>query len=98
MLVFDTGKKMTADTLGAEEKKEIALNAGGTLGYLGAINGNNVGAIYNRNGHIQYFQLRTGLLNVERILTEYHKEKCSDYDASLEKSLQYLTRYIYLCF
>lgn len=94
MLVFDTGKKMTAVTRDREKKKDIALNAGGTVGYLAAINGNNVGAIFNVNGMIQYFQLKTGLINVERILTEYDRSDLEGYDASLEKSLNYITRYI----
>lgn len=94
MLVWDTGRKMTADTKGKQVKKNIALHAGGIVGYLGAINGNNVGAIYNRNGLIQYYELRTGLLNMERILTEFDREKFDKYDASLEKSLSYINRYI----
>ncbi len=94
MLVFDTGKKMSAFTDALEEKKELALNAGGTIGYLAAINGNNVGAVFNQAGMIQYHPLRTGLMNIERILTMYDREKLSDYNASLEKSIQYLVKYI----
>ena len=94
MLVFDTGKKMTAHTKDMQIKREIALNAGGIVGYLAGTNGDNVGAIYNRNGLIQYHQLRTGLHNIERILTAYDKEHFTDYEADLEKSLDYIVKNI----
>ncbi len=94
MLVFDTGKKMSAFSSELEEKKELALNAGGTIGYLAAINGNNVGAVFNQGGMIQYHPLRTGLMNIERILTLYDREKHGDYSANIDKSLQYLVKYL----
>lgn len=94
MLVFDTGKKMLADTPCAENKKEVCLNVGGTIGYIAGKNGDNVGAIYNRNGLIQYYQLRTGLYHLESILTGFDREDCSGYDGDLEKSLNYIVRNI----
>lgn len=94
MLVFDTGKKMTAHTKNLEIKKNLALNVGGILGYLAAKNGDNVGAIYNRNGYIQYHQLRMGLQNMERILTIYDKENFEDYESDMEKSLEFLVKNI----
>ncbi len=94
MLVFDTGKKMTAMTRAMEIKKNLAVDVGGTIGYLAGINGNNVGAIYNEAGMVRYFQLKSGLINVERILTEYDRCRLEGYNASLEKSLSYIIRYI----
>ena len=94
MLVFDTGRKMTAHTKNLEIKKNLALNTGGILGYLAAKNGDNVGAIYNRNGYIQYHQLRTGMHNIERILTNYDKENFEGWEADLEKSLSYIAKNI----
>lgn len=94
MLVLDTGRKMLAHTKDLQIKKEIALNAGGVLGYLAGQNGDNVGAIYNRNGQIRYYQLRTGLYNIEKILTEYDKEDFSGYTADLEKNLDYISKNI----
>lgn len=94
MLVFDTGKKMTAHTKNLEIKKDLALNAGGIFGYLAAKNGDNVGAIYNRNGYIQYHQLRTGMHNIERILTAYGKENFEGFQSDLEKSLSYIVKNI----
>lgn len=94
MLVFDIGKKMTAHTNKSEVKKDLALNAGGILGYIAAKDGDNVGAIYNRNGRIQYHQLRTGMHNIERILTVYDKENFEEQESDLEKSLSYIIKNI----
>lgn len=94
MLVWDSGKKMTAHTRGMEIKKDLALNVGGILGYLAAKNGDNVGALYNRNGMIQYHPLRTGMHNIERILTTYDKENFEGYDSDLEKNLDYIVKNI----
>lgn len=94
MLVFDIGKKMTAHTNKLEIKKDLALNVGGILGYIAAKDGDNVGAIYNRNGRIQYHQLRTGMQNIERILTVYDKENFEEQESDLEKSLSYIIKNI----
>ncbi|MBO5087331.1 MAG: DUF58 domain-containing protein [Lachnospiraceae bacterium] len=94
MLVWDTGRKMSAHTKDMEVKQDLALNVGGIIGYLAAKNGDNVGAIYNRRGLVQYHQLRTGTYNIERILTEYDREIFDDYEADLEKSLQYIIKNI----
>ncbi len=94
MLVWDTGKKMTAHTRDLDVKRDIALDVGGIIGYLAARNGDNVGAIYNRKGFIQYHQLRTGTHNIERILTTYDRESVGDYQAELEKSLEYIVKNI----
>ncbi|MBQ2803717.1 MAG: DUF58 domain-containing protein [Lachnospiraceae bacterium] len=94
MLVFDTGRKMLADTPCMQTKKEVCLNAGGTIGYLAGKNGDNIGAIYSTNGMVQYHELRGGLYNLERILTDYDKENYSDYSGDLEKSLNYIIKNI----
>lgn len=94
MLVFDTGRKMTAHTGNLEIKKDLALNVGGIVGYLAAKNGDNVGAIYNRNGYIRYYQLRTGMHNIERILTIYDRESFEEQESDLEKSLNYIVKNI----
>ena len=53
-----------------------------------------MGAIYNRRGFVQYHQLRTGTYNIERILTTYDREIFDDYEADLEKSLEYIIKNI----
>lgn len=92
MLVFDAGKKFLADTKGMQCKKDVALNAGGVVGYLTCKNGDDVGAIYCRNGMIQYHPMKAGLFNVEKILTEYDKEDFSTYSGELKKSLNYIIK------
>lgn len=92
MLVFDTGAAFLAHTGAGESKKSLALNAGGTVAYLSAKNGDSVGAIYNRKGMIQFHPMRAGLGNVERILTDYDKESFEDYKSDLTKSLEYLIK------
>lgn len=94
MLVFDTGKSMSAHTDSMDEKKEIALYVGGIIGYIAAKNGDNVGAIYNRNSMIQYFPFRNGLNNIEKILTDYDREKFDHYETDIEKTLNYIVRNI----
>ncbi len=94
MLVFDTGKKMLADTKDLQCKKEIALYVGGTVGYLTAKNGDNVGAVYNKNGMVQYHRADDGLYNIERILTSYDKEDFALYNCELEKSLDFIIKNI----
>ncbi|MBQ7765218.1 MAG: DUF58 domain-containing protein [Lachnospiraceae bacterium] len=94
MLVFDTGKNFMADTQAGELKKNVALNAGGTLAYLAAQNRDNVGAIYNRNGMIQFFPLRMGVNHLEHILTSYEKEDFAGYDSDINKTLDYIIKNI----
>lgn len=94
MIVFDTGKSMAAHTDCNQVKKEIALNVGGVIGYLAAQNGDNVGAIYNRNGKIQFYPFRTGVENIEKILTEYDREVFDDYETDIEKTLEYIVKNI----
>ncbi len=94
MLVFDTGRNFLADTESGESKKNVGLYTGGTLAYLAAQNRDNVGAVYNRNGFIQFFPLRMGMGNLERILTSYDKEDFTGYDSDINKSLDYIIKNI----
>ena len=94
LLVFDTGKKMSANTRGQQPKKDVALNAGGAIGYLAAKNGDNVGAMYNRDGLFQYFQLKPGMENIERILSAYDKEQFTDNNGDITKTLDYIVKNI----
>lgn len=94
MIVYDTGRRMSADAKSLQPKKDVVLNMGGTLSYLASRNGDNVGAVYNRNGLIQFFPLKAGLDNIERILTQYDKEQMEGYDSDLEKSLDYILKNI----
>ena len=74
LLLMDSGIKMTGDTPAGSNKKEVALYTMGTISYLAYKNGDNIGAIYNKDGLIKYHQFKTGLLNVEQILASYSSD------------------------
>lgn len=93
MLVFDTGKKMLADTKRNEEKKEVALMTAGTIAYLANKNGDYVGSVYNSN-NIVYHQLKMGLYNIEKILNKYNADVEKADNSNLEKSLDYIVKHI----
>ena len=46
LFILDSGKKMLADTRDLEAKKEVALMATGTIGYLVDKHGDSISAIY----------------------------------------------------
>ena len=94
MIVFDSGAKMRAYTEAGKVKKDIAILSGGLFAYLAAKNGDNVGCIFNNGDLISFFQLKMGLYNAERILTEYDKdaEKITNY--SLDRIMEYLIKNI----
>lgn len=90
MLVFDSGLKMSGDTRLEESKKETALYVGGTIAYIAFKNGDNVGALYNSDGLIQFHQLKTGLYNVEKILSSYQADALKGKKNSISKTLNYI--------
>ena len=94
MIVFDTGKKMLADTNKNEEKKEVALMTAGTIAYLANKNGDYVGAVYNNSNNIIYHQLKMGLYNIEKILNKYNADVEKGDISNLEKSLDYIIKHI----
>ncbi len=74
MLVFDTGKKMLADTRFNEPKKDIAIMSAGIISYIADKNGDYVGAAYDKDDEVNYYNFKSGLYNIERILGTYEKE------------------------
>ena len=94
MLVLDIGKKMRADTSDGVLKKEIAIMSAGTMAYLASKNGDYVGATYDKDGLISYFPFKEGLINVERILSNYDSDSEKVNESSLVKVLNYINRFI----
>lgn len=92
LLVFDTGENFLAHTATLELKKDVALYAGGTLACLSVQNGDTIGAVYNRNGMIQYYPLRMGMNHLEHILTSYEREDMTGYQGDLNKTLEYVVK------
>lgn len=88
LFILDTGRKMLADTKELEPKKDVALMAMGTIGYLVEKHGDSISAIYKGKEKINYFPFRSGLYNLERILCSYEKE------ISQESNLEDLIKYV----
>lgn len=96
LFILDTGKKMLADTKELDSKKEIALLATGTIGYIVDKHGDSISAIYNTNEKIKLFPFKTGLYNIEKILNSYEKEISSEVEKenNLENLINYVLKFI----
>ena len=92
LFILDTGKKMQADTIESESKKEVALMTTGTIAYLVNKHGDSVSAIYKGKENIKFFPFQSGLYNIERILNCYDKE--NDVENDLEILVDYAMKYI----
>lgn len=92
MIVFDSGSKMNAHTKTMQIKKDVAIYAAGTLAYLAYSNGDFVGSIYNIDGKIQFFPLRTRLYDIENFLATYDHDVEKSKTSDLNKTLEYLLK------
>lgn len=92
MIVFDTGSKMNAHTSTMEEKKDVAIYSAGTLAYLAYSNGDFVGSLYNIDGKMKFFPLRTRLYDIENILASYDNDVQKSNKSDLNQSLEYLLK------
>ena len=92
LFILDSGKKMLADTRDLDSKKEIALMTTGTICYLVDKNGDSISAIYNGKDRIKLFPFKTGLYNIEKILSSYEKE--IDSENNLQNLISYVLKFI----
>jgi uncharacterized protein (DUF58 family) len=92
LFVLDTGKKMMADTIELDSKKEIALMTTGTIAYLVDQHGDSISAIYQGMSNIKLFPFQNGLYNIEKILNYYEKEIESN--GNLDDLLNYVLKFI----
>lgn len=92
MLVLDTNRRMLADTLNLQEKREVALIGAGTLAYLINQNKDYTGAIFPTKQSMQHFPFKTGLMNIENILEHYHKSVTMDNLSCINTALDYIVR------
>lgn len=90
MLVMDTNKKMLGFSNEVQEKCEIALMSAGTLAYLVNKNGDYVSATYATKTSINHFPFRLGLMNIENILTNYHKAVTMENESDINTPLEYI--------
>ncbi len=94
LLIFDTGAKMNAHTdNNVELKKDVAIYAAGTIAYLTYSNGDFVGALYDIDGKMKFFPLRTRLYDVENFLASYDKDVQHSKKSDLNKTLEYLLKH-----
>ncbi|MBR3058756.1 MAG: DUF58 domain-containing protein [Clostridiales bacterium] len=92
LIVFDTGAKMSAHTDKMEIKKDVALFSAGTLAYLTYSNGDFCGALYNVDGKMRYYPLRTRLYDIEHFLSCYDSDVQKSSKSDLNKTLEYLMK------
>ncbi len=94
LFVMDTGIKMNGQTDHQDLKKDIALYAAGTLGYLAIKNNDYIGMLYKQNDNIIFKKFKYNLYNLEEYLTEYDKNALIVNNEGLEKTLHFITRNI----
>ena len=93
LLVLDSERKMLADTLNNESKKEIAIISSGTIAYLAHKHGAEIGAIYSKESYTKFFNFKTSLYNLEMILQNYNKD-VSERNLDINTSLNYIIEHI----
>ena len=94
LFILDTGKKMLADTKDLDSKKDVALMAIGTIAYLVDRHGDSISTIYNTKKGIRYFPFKTGLQNIEKILSLYEKDIGYNNENNLEWVINYVLKFI----
>jgi len=94
LFVMDSGNKMRADTSSGDSKKEVSLMTAGSIAYIANKNGDYVSAIYSINENIEYYPFKSGLNNIEKVLSEYdvNSDKCTN--SNMEKLLSYVSKKI----
>ena len=94
MFVFDTNRRMLADTDEGEEKRDVALIAGGSLAYMVNRNGDYVSAVFSDGKSLHRMPFKRGLLNLERILSDYHHSVHAGNTSDLDPALSYLIHHV----
>lgn len=94
MFIFDSGKKVSADTLDLETKKNVMIMSAGILAYIANKNGDYVGAIYNQNNLVKFFPFKSSVYNIEKILSSYDNDMNLADESYLDKTLEYVQKNI----
>lgn len=90
MLVFDTNRRMLADSKELMEKRELGIMGAGTLAYFVNQNGDDIGAVYARGNRVKFAPFKTGLGQIEKILEDYHREVTPDNHSDINSALEYI--------
>lgn len=94
LLVMDCNKRMLAHTDSGKQKSDVAIHAAGTLAYLVNLNGDYVGAMYTTPDGIENYHGRTGVYNIENILSHYDADVHKKNDTHLEPILRYVSGHV----
>jgi len=94
MLVMDTNKRMLADTNDGGSKANAAIHAAGTFAYLVNLNGDYISSMYSANGKITGSPLKSGVYNIESILSNYDSEVRKGNNTDINGVLQYVASHI----
>lgn len=92
MLVFDTNRRMLGHTQSLEEKCHLALLSGGGAAYLVNRNGDYVSAVFASPKTLQYFPFKTGLGNIETILSQVQRATTVDNTTTVNTALDYILK------
>lgn len=92
MLVMDTNKRMLAYSNETQEKCEVAYMCAGTLAYLVNRNGDYVSATYATEKSVNHFPFKMGLMNIENILADYHKNVTMKNESNINVPLDYIVK------
>lgn len=93
MLVFDSGKKMIADAKSGETKKDVSIIAGGTMAYLANKNGDYVASIFSQDENVFFYPFSSGLMNLEKILSNFDSSVEKGNKSDINKSLEYISKF-----
>lgn len=92
MLVLDTDKRMLGDTKESGcSKAKAAIYAAGTFAYLVNLNGDYISSMYSAEGKIKATPFKTGVYNIENILSSYDKEVNKGNRTDINDELSYIS-------
>lgn len=94
MLILDTNKRMLADTKNGGSKANAAIHAAGTFAYLVNLNGDYISSMYSSDGKITGSPLKSGVYNIENILSSYDKEVHKANNTDIHGVLQYVASHV----
>ena len=95
VLVVDTGRDMAALAESGESKRDIAILAAGTIGYLAIRHGDLVALVSGTDADTDFMPGAVAESHLERILQRIHSRTTLDGDASnLAAQLEYVSRVV----
>lgn len=92
MFVFDTNRRMLANSRNHDEKRELAIMAAGTLALFVNRNNDYISATYATSDSFAHFPFKTGLANIELMLEDYHRAVTMENYSDLNRALEYIIK------